>query len=995
MSTKAVATVVSVAFICAVVARSAFGVTFGPDDFAQKGRVSYRAAPVPVPTGRPEATARIAFTCRGPVSLDGVNVLSFDGEGKVVRRTFLTPSLKMPSREIWGKPSAHAMAILPQMYDGKAEKLALEMHLVHKPKAGGEPPAFEIARAAIEWCGTPRTDRVGNWYTLGEEVVFRGSLPEGRTGLRVRVVDADGAVAFAGDVAGAEWRWKPSEVGFYTVSFDWLDAAGNGEKAVSSFTACAFGEQAGVPVRRRFAEFPRDCQCFAVSPTPARPVGAAPAMFGFNVSPSTVLGLEKDGDGDLPFELVKLLGMNSFIRFHRFAWQEIEAKGRGQYDWKSVDRTFKIAKRNGYGFDRILVNTFGTPTWLSTAPAGTKASAHNRIYSYAPRDMAPWHDYVKAFVMRYPDMRYLELWNEPHLPGYSVFWTKSSPKQFVDLMEAGYRGAKEANPDILVLMGGQGMRYQPFYEEYVKLGGVKWFDQLDTHCGYNMQHFRETERRLGAESKPYWEGEWHTVLYNCSTKDVPSEETCAYRMLTNMADLMHEGYGRITGFGLRCGNHTPESAAFFAKSEGINQVSGLFRNLPYEEPRLAALALRTATDRFSGEIERLGAWVFGEDGSQRLAAFGSEAGRMAFAWSANPRMKSGGWTKAFRAAVEGRRILDWTGREVKPSAMKAMRVYFVIEPDLTAAAKDGMKVEHLDFTTYNYKKPKNNANGRYAPLETPVWNVCTNAGVRFAADFAPDAMRFDVRSAEPLKELVVAIDATGKGLLDDVVEFRITPDGTIVKPRTPALMGDIPVDFSPAGVPLTASTAAFAHEGGETVWKVSLARGDLYPFIPAPNMTVSCALVATAASGEARWGDGWGRIKKPENFGRLRPSGGGRQIAAREAVSVKAADGKADSGLTVAAKFQPGSIVRARGVIRGNCRIHIAAWVKSAAGRGLGRVNAIGPANQRGLDATEEWKPFDWHWEMPTDAVSGDFRLFSWRDADAAFEIRDFELINE
>ena len=35
------------------------------------------------------------------------------------------------------------------------------------------------------------------------------------------------------------------------------------------------------------------------------------------------------------------------------------------------------------------------------------------------------------------------------------------------------------------------------------------------------------ERRYGVPQKPYGEGEWHTVLYNCSTPEIPSEELCA------------------------------------------------------------------------------------------------------------------------------------------------------------------------------------------------------------------------------------------------------------------------------------------------------------------------------------------------------------------------------------------------------------------------------------------------------------------------------------
>ena len=994
------------AMMAMLAAPLAFGLTVGPANFGTGDHFAWRTEPVAIPASRPDGRAVFEFTCRGPVALSGVTVEGLDGSGKVVGKNFLWPSLKMPCRESWGKPSRHFMMIESAWYGETAVKARLRLDFNHVRKLGDEPPVCEFAKAALEWDCVPRATKTANWYVLGEDVVFRGVLPAGKVGLRVRVADADGACAFAGDVTGVEWRWRPPQVGFYTVSFAWLDASGAAEPAVSSFGVCGHKTVDGQPVRLEFAEFPRDVQAFAVSPAEPVPLAEATPTFGFNVSPGGAVR-----GGDLPFALIRLLGMHAFIRYHHFDWNVIEAKGRGRRDWKPVDKAFAVAKRNGYGFDRILVNAFGTPAWLTTAPANLVAGPLRRPQLFAPRDMGPWHDFVKAFIERYPEIRFFELWNEPHLPGYSIFWQKSSPQQFVDLMEAGYRGAKAAKPDVTVLMGGQGMRYQPFYEEYVRLGGVKWFDQLDTHCGYNMEHFRETERRYGAESKPYWEGEWHTVLYNCSPKEPPSEETCAYRMLVNMADLLHEGYARITGFGLLCGEKTPESSKFCSRQPGIQQVSGLFRNKPFLEPRLAALALRTATDRFRGKIERLGAWCFAEDGSQRLAAFGSEAGRMAFVWSANERMKPGAWSPHLAAALAGRRILDWTGRETSASAMRPMRVYFVLDPDL-AAARRGVKLDHLDYIAYNYKKPLNLAHGGYAPLAKPVWNALAGGDVKFAADLDATALRLKVKAAgDALKQLVFAVDVVGKGSLEDVAEFLVTPDGTIVKPRTPALMGDIPTDFSPAGVPLKKSKLAVERADGGETWSVDIAMSDLYPFIHSPYRKLNVALVVTGAKGESRWGGGWEQVKKPAEFGELRPTGGGKTLAtqgsfrsaacgeatieAGETLKVRANGRTADVGPTVTVKFVPGSTVRATGRIRGNCHLSVSAWLRNGQNRKVGRFEAEATKNRRGLVTTADWQPFDCVWNLPAEASAGDFRLFAWSDPNAAFEIKDFKLVNE
>lgn len=971
---------------------------------AGRGILRHVTEPQAIPASRPSGMVRLDFVCGGPVSVN-TRLLFFDVAGTRISEAFMWPSLKMPTREEWGRPNVHAMALGAGRIPDAAKTVSVELSLTHEAAEGNEAPLFDLQSARLVWNTAPRGVKTANWFTWGEDVVFRGELPEGKKGLRVAVRDAEGEEVFRGDISGAEWRWRPPQVGFYTAAFSWLDEAGNAEPVVETYASCAHRTKGKTPIRTKFAEFPRSEQAFCVSPTPARTVDHAPPMFGFNVAPQ----LSQDLDEQAPFELIQLLGMNAFIRYHWFRWHEIERKGRGKYDWSSVDEALDRARKAGYGLDRILVNAFGTPAWLTTAPKDLPAQ--RRPHLYAPKDMAPFHDFVKAFCTRYPEMKYLELWNEPHLPGYSIFWQKSSPEQFVELLKAGYTGAKEANPEITVLMGGVGMRYLPFYEQFVRLGGVDWYDQMDTHCGYDMRPFRAAERKAGVASKPYWEGEWHTVLYNCSAPEIPSEETCAYRMLTNMADLMHEGNTRVTGFGLCCGDHTPESARFFAGVEGIHQVSGLFRSRPYLEPRLAALALRTATDRFVGTIERRGAWAFAEDGSQRICAFASEAGTMAFAWGANPWMKTGDWAEGFAAVAAGRRILDWTGRPVSLAQMRPMRVYFILDPDLTAAAR-GVKLDHLDYTAYNFKAPKSLVRGGYAPLASPAWNVLTNGlaaaalQARFAADLQPEALDLLVqtRGTETAREVTFALDVVGKGRLDDVVEFKATREGTILKPRTPVLMGDIPPEFSPANVPLTKSTVSVQGERNTETWRIHVAMSDLYPFIHARGRALRLVVKVVGATGDVTWGAGWSVLKKPADFGILTPTGRGRVLAEQSAVThvfglakvtpgtparVVATSAEKGSGFTVTAKPVPGSTVRATMKVRGRGRIEAAAWPRNDRKRGLGRLNA------GHIPLAADWKTFEVFWTLPADAVSADFSFFGWRDATLDFEVADFKLINE
>ena len=85
----------------------------------------------------------------------------------------------------------------------------------------------------------------------------------------------------------------------------------------------------------------------------------------------------------------------------------------------------------------------------------------------------------------------------------------------------------------------------------------------------------------------------------------------------------------------------------------------------------------------------------------------------------------------------------------------------------------------------------------------------------------------------------------------------------------------------------------------------------------------------------------------------------------------------------------PGSRIRYAMRLRGNASPEIAVWLRSAAGKGLGRVNVTRVA------LTDDWQDVTGEFLVSPDAVSLDFVIFSWRNGDARFEIADFSLVNE
>ena len=843
-------------------------------------------------------------------------------------------------------------------------------------------------------CGFGSTS-FGNWISLGEEIAFTNSLPA-EAAMEGAVYDTKGAEVYRAAAKGNVWTWRPATSGYYTAKFTAVQG-GRRKPVEMILRATSWSPSAGTV---HLGDFPRTEFGIAVSPAPAREPTDVPAKFGFNVA-----GWSSPRDLEPMRRTVRLLGMSNFLRLHYYRWDEME-KTPGKIDWKVADYTLKYWREHGYDYDRLLVDIFGTPAWLSTAPADKVGKTwYERPALYAPKDMKPVREFFRQFCARYPGIRNVEVWNEPHLPGYSVFWKDSTPEQFVDLLRNAYQGIKAADPAINVVMGGIGMRYLPFYERVVPLGIVDWYDMMDTHCGYNMRPFRELEKKLGVKSKPYWEGEWHTVLYNCSDPNPPSEEECAFRMLMNFADLLHTVDDRITGFGLNCGTHVPETAKTYAKQGGIQQVCGLFRTVPLREPRFAAFALRTATDLFAGDVRRLGAWRHGEDGRYYAVALGSDRGNVAFLWTAQTNTKRGAVPASVVAAAKGAKVLDWEGHETTLAAFEPRKMYYLVEPDLAALAK-GQPVEDFEFYTYNFKGygTAGRADCGYAPLGTVKPTSVGKAGAAFAADLNADGLKLALtlpRGEKPAKLRVVA-DAESTGVIEGVVEFAVAADGTIVKHRTPQLRGDIPSDWSPANVPLAKSKATYA----DGVWRVDFWRGDLFPFACSKGCQLALSFVLTTDRGEYAWGGGLSKIIEPGRFGTLRPSGGGKVLAttadatrvfgdakldrADGAVKVTATSGGRGAGFSLPVAYAPGSVIRYRGEVRGNVpRLVVGCW--ASFGKGTKSERRDGP----NLSVEKEWRPFAGEIRLPALSSEGSLNFFTFRNGKAVWEIRNLEVVND
>jgi len=860
---------------------------------------------------------------------------------------------------------------------------------------GSARAAEPVEMPAVNPCGLG-SEQFANWVALGEPVTFTNALPGGGA-MEGVVRDAVGKVIYSAKAEGNRWSWMPTRTGFHTVRFTAI------QDGVRKPVRLMLNARTWVSEGRRghselLGSFPRDEFGIAVSPRPSRTPKEAPDKFGFNVEVRKGSFQIEEG-----IRVARLVGMNAFLRLHHCGWNEIERRP-GVYDWAPSDDVIRCLLGNGYDYDRLLINVFGTPDWLSTAPPEKISSLwYQRPEFFAPREMAPVRAFYQAFCEHYRGIRHIEVWNEPHLPGYSCFWQDSTPEQFVDLLRHAYEGIKAVDPSIEVVMGGIGMRYLPFYERAVPLGLTKWFDTLATHCGYDMRPFQDVERRYCQTVKPQWEDEWHTVLYNCRDPNPPNEEECAFRMLMNFACLLTSDKTRITGFGSFCYGKTPESAHVYAKRKGIHQVSGLFRHDPMVEPRFAAFALRTATDLFSGSIKSLGAWQYGEDGRYFAIAQTSDSGDIAFIWTPQEQTKRGVVPTAFREAAKDGRLLDWEGHGTTFDAFEPRKMYYIVKPNL-AALRSGVPTESVGYVANNFK-----GYGKHPRMESGYGSLARptafgNAGASFVPDLNSEGLRLRVvlPTDEKPVSLGFVIDAEGRGLLEDVLEFRVTPDGTIVKPRTPQLRGDIPSDYSSANVKLMRSRS----EIKEGVWAVSVWRGDLFPLAYSVGQKFAMSLILKTDKGSHTWGGGWSKIVEPGRFGLLMPSGGGRKLTAVEAgrpfgdveferkdagfLRVKATSATRGAGFSLPIAYEPGSRITYRGKIQGNVKsVNIGCWCSFGLGTRPERRDGMK------ISVTPEWKDFLGTIEVAPQSGSGTLNVFSWQDSKACWEIREFEVIND
>lgn len=740
-----------------------------------------------------------------------------------------------------------------------------------------------------------------SWWYSDEPVVFEpNGIPGDLTQLDGVVFDVSDQLVGSVSVNRSElesngWVWEPADPGFYEVEFYWRDAAGQRNLVKSPYWRQA-------PSGQR-AKFERSKFSIAVvdRPDPSLPhVG----QFGFHyhLNPAEI-------------PLAELVGFD-FAFIHSIPWGSYFARTdravepeRDVYDWSPLDSALQPLFDTDF---EIGAQIMYTPAWASPHPEKVDeikicipVSA-----SYAPKDMGDLSDFVAKVVERYQDhINIWEIWNEPAMPGGSVFWS-DTPENYVKMLQAGYEAVKRVQPDAEVWNGGIGMRpaYYAFYDRILRDGASPYFDKLSLHARYtDLKPYRDIEDELQVPQRPAVMTEWHAILINSmSGGRMESEPELSMRMMRDLLIQLKQGVVRTVIFEMT--NQSEKETLHFARANHWHTHSaGLFRKTPHVEPRHAAVVMATFLNQVGREAIFNTEVLVGKDGYGLLLE--TNESDLLVIWSEQTPVSLG---DVREYASERSVLYDWEGKAIRldeSGELALNEIYYLTNPSEAALENTEPVDRFLPITrisrqavsvptaTYSSGEKADEALDAADPWIDEDWNYVPLAGDKdesFEAEAkvvtAPDGIAFIVRVHDVTHvqeeshswwrgdSLQFAIDCEGRGMFGGQAEYiaALTPGRVVFHKLTGVNTGaDLPPGVSPVDGPVLSGNCDVTREGNETIYRVFLPWSELYPMVYDSDGEIRLSYLVNRNDGAGRagyltWGGGIGGEKDPSRYGKLK-----------------------------------------------------------------------------------------------------------------------------
>lgn len=194
------------------------------------------------------------------------------------------------------------------------------------------------------------------------------------------------------------------------------------------------------------------------------------------------------------------------------------------YDWDRITRAYRSMLQQGI---RPVILAYGAPGWARRPGwdrPGTCAVAGSNTCVYPPGRgrLADWRAFLRQLMRRYPQMRALEIWNEPNSARF--FAPHPSPALYAGLLRAAHRVAVTTDFHPPLVTGGLApisstgaARIPParFLRRIYELAGKGSFDGIGAHpypsrppwiknMAAKLDQLRRVRDRMGDRATPLW-----------------------------------------------------------------------------------------------------------------------------------------------------------------------------------------------------------------------------------------------------------------------------------------------------------------------------------------------------------------------------------------------------------------------------------------------------------------------------------------------------------
>jgi hypothetical protein len=240
-------------------------------------------------------------------------------------------------------------------------------------------------------------------------------------------------------------------------------------------------------------------------------------------------------------------------RFH-VMWSYVEGV-RGTYDWSLSDAQYAAMQKYT---PRPIMLLYRAPEWARDPARTCQWGAEELcIYPPLPQFDDDWKAFVRAAVARYPNVRAIEVWNEPNL---ATFWSPAAdPSRYAAILSAAHEAVRAAGSSAPVLTGGLypanttggNVSASEFLDGVYATAGAGAFEGIGSHpyahqpsyverMWTRLDALRAVRDRYGDGGTPLWITE--AGISTEATSGVPPDQ---------QADVLAELYRSIEGHDVR------------------------------------------------------------------------------------------------------------------------------------------------------------------------------------------------------------------------------------------------------------------------------------------------------------------------------------------------------------------------------------------------------------------------------------------------------------